>query len=569
MMKNKTFLFLQAFLLPAFLFAGGSQAAKTAQPVSDPALYNPPGTYPIVNQKITLSAFAPGQSDNNLYEDNLYTKELEEKTGIHLTWRYTPLSGYKEKLTLMFASDDLTDIIMSGAVMANRLDKPTEAFYGSQGLIIDLSKYYDTVSVGYKQGFPDFPGLREFITAPDGKIYDLPFVSGSLHTQYNLKCWINIKWLKDLGLKMPTTTEEYYNVLKTFKEKDANGNGSLNDEIPLSTTKSGAGTQIDGFLMAPFQLTPETDKLYLDNGKVVFSPVTDSYREGLRYLNRLYREGLLNPESFTQDSNNQVNKNESGPVPVIGSFLAQRPGYANNLTTVPNSKRWEQYDSVPPLKGPGGKVTAAWNPYIQYATGQTFITKNCKYPEAAFRLVDLCAEHEMGIRMYYGIEGTDWVKPGPNELGIDGLPAEVKKVPGVSRQNVGWGQLSGLVLKRHVEMIAINQNPFADDVLPLDGRHILLYKGALTHQAVRQSLESVLPSLFAETGEVAELALLKTNVMDYSNEAIVRFVTGDLNIDKDWDVYKTRLAEIGLPRYLEILQNDYDKSAFSKGIKIK
>ena len=64
--------------------------------------------------------------------------------------------------------------------------------------------------------------------------------------------------------------------------------------------------------MNPFQLTSETNKLYVDNGKVTFAPVQEGYKEGLKYLKQLYSEGFLNPESFTQDKNNQVNINEAG-----------------------------------------------------------------------------------------------------------------------------------------------------------------------------------------------------------------------------------------------------------------
>lgn len=240
----------------------------------------------------------------------------------------------------MFASGEMPDIILTGVSSGNRYDKATEQALGEQGLVLSLNDYLDTVSVGYKQAFEEIDGLKEYITTPDGNIYSLPNIDGSLHVQYNMKLWINTQWLDNLGLDMPTTTEEFYEVMKAFKEKDANGNGDPNDEIPLSTVTSGAGTQLDGFLMNPFQLTSETNKLYVDNGKVTFAPAQEGYKEGLKYLNQLYAEGLLNPESFTQDKNNQVNVNEAGDECVIGAFLAQRPGYACDLSTEPYSKKW-------------------------------------------------------------------------------------------------------------------------------------------------------------------------------------------------------------------------------------
>lgn len=76
------------------------------------------------------------------------------------------------------------------------------------------------------------------LTYPDGNIYS--FMS-SVYTQH--KSWtigvqfINKDWLDRVGKDIPTNLDEYYEVLKAFKEMDANGNGDPNDEIPLATAK--------------------------------------------------------------------------------------------------------------------------------------------------------------------------------------------------------------------------------------------------------------------------------------------------------------------------------------------
>ncbi len=74
---------------------------------------------------------------------------------------------------------------------------------------------------------------KDLITAPDGNIYALPQVNECYHCMYQQRMWIYKPWLDKLGLKMPTTTDEFYEVLKAFKTKDPNGNGKA-DEIPLS-----------------------------------------------------------------------------------------------------------------------------------------------------------------------------------------------------------------------------------------------------------------------------------------------------------------------------------------------
>ena len=206
----------------------------------------------------------------------------------------------------------------------------------------------------------------------------------------------------------------------------------------------GGGAQIDGFLMAPFQLTPNGDKLYVDDGIVTYAPVQDGYREGLAWLAQMYSEGLINPESFTQDLANQVNVNESGEEAKIGAFLGLRPGFACDLSTEPNSKKWEQYQSLAPLTGPDGQCIAAWNPYEMYQTGMTFISSNCENPEIAFRFVDYLATEEGSMRSANGVEGVHWRQAESGELDMDGKQAKYTLLD-ADTTNQTWGQLCGLV----------------------------------------------------------------------------------------------------------------------------
>lgn len=544
--------------------ASTAAASQGAAPVEADSNYNPPGTMPIVKERITLEIFAPQDGEYSRAE-NLQTIELQEMTNIDFQWQIAPGDNIKEKMNLMFASSDMADIVMTGVGSSNRLDMASEALLGAQGLIIPLNQYFDTVSIGYKNAFEQLAGMREYITTPDGNIYSLPNVDGSLHVQYNNKLWLNTQWLENLGLSIPTTTDEMYEVLKAFKEQDANGNGDPNDEIALSTVKSGSGVSIDGFLMNPFQLTPEKTKLYVDNGVVTFSPVQENYKEGLHYLHKLYAEGLINPESFTQDQKNQVNVNENGTEAVIGAFLALHPSYAADLAAIPNSKKWEQYQPIPPIAGPSGKAVADWNPYVMYQTGMTFITSSCEEPEAAFRLIDYLATPDGSRRSALGIEGVHYTVAQPGELGLDGKPSMYTSIPGADNTNASWTQLAGLVrLPEMTTYLTTNPDPYAEGVKPLDGRQIVMYRGSLEYEKVRQPLESVLPSLYQSAEDANEMALLKTTVMDYANESLVRFVTGDMDIDGEWDSYIRQLDSIGLPRYLELLQKAYDASAFSK-----
>ena len=551
--------------------AGNSTASESSTASGDSAaseddsLFNAPGELPIVKEgTMTLSVFAPGNGESS-WEDNDQTAIVEEKTGVHIDWQIAASSdNVRDKISTMFAGGTMTDIILTGVGTANRYDKASEAMFGAQGLIIPLEEYIDTISVGYKAAMEELDGMREYITTPDGHIYSLPNVDGSLHVQYNMKLWINTTWLDNLGLDLPTTTDEFYEVMKAFKEQDANGNGDPNDEIPLSTVASGSGTQIDGFLMAPFQLTPETNKLYVDNGVVTYAPVQDGYREGLTWLAQMYSEGLINPESFTWDKDSQVNLNEAGDVAVIGAFLAQRPGYACDLSTEPFSEKWEQYQSLAPLTGPDGQCIAAWNPYVQYQTGMTFISSNCENPELAFRLIDWLATDEGSMLSAIGVEGEDWRAAEEGELDMDGNQAVYTTLDNPNAgDNHTWGQLMGLVrTPEFVTSVTTNQDPYADDVVPLTGRQIVMYRASKVHEEVRQDLSTVLPDLYMSEENAAQMSLVKSTLQPSQNEWLAQFVTGAKSVETDWEEYLTAMENQGLSEYLQLLQDAYDQSPF-------
>lgn len=549
--------------------AGGSSSEAPGKENSAASLYNEPGQLPIVNEPITLTIFAPSNGEFSWLE-NEQTKELEELTGIHIEWKIAAAAdNIRDKISTMFASGNMPDIILTGVSNKNRFDRASESMFGSQGLVLPLDEYLDTVSVGYQAAFEKFDGMREAITSPDGHIYSLPNVDDSLHVQYPAKLWMNGEWLDRLGLEIPKTPEELHQVLKAFKEQDANGNGDPNDEIPLSSVSGVPMCSLDVFLMDPFQLTPIKEKLYLDNGKVTFAPIQDGYKEGLKYIHTLYEEGLINPESFTQDMANQVNINEAGEECVFGSVIAQHPGYYGDLGSVPNSGKWEQYVSVPPLQGADGQSITPNSAYGKFQTGMTFITSNCENPEAAFRFLDYLATYDGSMRSILGEKGVDWRDAEDGEIGINGESAIWTNLES-GRTNQFWEQLTCLV--RTPEMIyggTVSEDLFSNDVPETNirinkRRDVILYEATKESAKAGQPIETVMPELYMNQDQAEESALLKTTIMDNQNDMMVQFITGAMDIDKDWDTYKQKLDGLGLEEYLQLLQSVYDESAFAK-----
>ena len=326
------------------------------------------------------------------------------------------------------------------------MSRPEEMRFIQQSILMPLDDLIGSQSVWYKQRLDELPGFREAVTAPDGHIYDFGTVGGCFHCKYGQKMWINQTWLDRLGLEMPTNTDEFYEVMKAFKEQDANGNGDPNDEWPLNTAKAGAWVQIDGFLMMPFQFSDvrqsQVRRLYVEDGKIKAAYMQPGYREGLRYLKRMWDEGLIYPDSFAQDRDQSRRLNQSGEHAIFGAVPAMHHGYFS-VGSGPEV-RWREYAGVPPLDGPAGRET----PYYGYPfnTGTTFLTSQARLPEVAFRLIDWLYSDEGSTAGSYGQEGKSWRSPESGELAVNGKPARIAPlaVPEDDPyyQNYTWGNRS-------------------------------------------------------------------------------------------------------------------------------
>ena len=131
-----------------------------------------------------------------------------------------------------------------------------------------------------------------------GHIYSLPTVDISATGKLDFKQWINTKWLDEMGMEIPTTLDEFKEVLLAFRDQDPNGNGEQ-DEIPLGLRDPNTVYQLGG----PFGLGYQMRDTYNidENGTVHNWLCDDAFKEYLIYLNDLYEEGLIWQDYYKND----------------------------------------------------------------------------------------------------------------------------------------------------------------------------------------------------------------------------------------------------------------------------
>jgi putative aldouronate transport system substrate-binding protein len=509
------------------------------------------GQFPITNEKITLKVLVKGPQAVEDFRTNELTKWLEEKTNIHIEWDVANEKAALDKLNLVLGSGDYPDVILGFDVSNTQ-----QLIYGSQGVFVPLNKLIDKYGVETKKAFDAVPGAKDNITAPDGNIYALPQINDCYHCSMPQKAWIYKPWLDKLGLKMPTTTDEFYEVLKAFKTKDPNGNGKA-DEIPMSGAAVGPNVGIDQFLMNPFIINPidpidasgGARRLFIKDGKVTVPFDKPEWKDGLVYLHKLYSEGLISPLTFTQDRNQAKQMGENPENVIVGVIAQQHNGVFTEFYG--KSGRWLNYVTIPSLKGPKGNQVAPTLNSIK--PGRFIITKAAKNQEAAFRLADLLTTPELALRIEIGRPDQEWKWADKSELGINGKPAIWKRIKTIpfDLQNITWAQTGPTVRTSDFRLGEV-----ADKEKP---QEIILYNETKnSYEPYKQDPKTAMPQLFFTNDQATQLADLDKTINDHVKEMIARFIIGDASLDKDWDVYLKNLNNMNLKKYLEIYQAAYD-----------
>ena len=525
------------------LLAGGAEDEEAGP---GPAV-NPPGTFPIVDEKISMTAFIAASSFVDDYQDNDFTRYIEEKTNIHLELEIAPAAEALQKRNLLMASGDYPEIFITG------FSKSEQQFYGSQGVFLPLNDLIDRYGVNVPKVFTDYPLVKPNLAMADGTIYALPDINDCFHCAYAQKMWIYRPWLEKLGLEMPSTTEEFKEVLIAFRDRDPNGNG-IADEIPLSGAISGWFAGVDGFLMNAFvyshgNLAGGEMRMFIEDGQITAAFAEPGWREGLRYMNDLYSEGLLSGDAFVQDYNQYLQLGENPDVVLLGAGTGGHNGVFTQFHG--DSGRWLDYTVVPPLEGPDGTRLARYDPVYGY--WEWTITDKAAHSEAAFRLGDAFYEPDMVLHSSHGREGIEWVWAEPGEIGINGRQAVWKALVayGGGGRSSWWDQGGPQARSRDFRLGQVR------------GEGISLE--AILYEETRDKMEPyqvnpdmVVPPLSFDEDAAAEITDLESALGTYVTEMIARFTVGDADIEAEWNDYLAELDNIGLPRYIELMQEAYD-----------
>ncbi|NOU72494.1 extracellular solute-binding protein [Paenibacillus sp. LMG 31458] len=475
--------------------------------------------FPIVKEPIKLKMFTRIAPTNGPFKDMPVFKDFEKMSNVQVEFIEAPTDGFPEKKNLLFASNELPD-----AMYRSGLTQLEAIKYGAGGQLIPLEKLIDSYAPNLKKLMETYPEIRSAITTPEGHIYAIPGIV-TVNSARTDKRWMNQAWLKKLNLKEPETTDELYEVLKAFREKDPNGNGKQ-DELPMTARndKLSVVTQMAGSFGLDLQFGYNIN---LDNDKVNIWMGSDRNKELLMYLNKLYSEKLLDQELFTQKEAQYLAKQGSGNT---GFFFDQ----TNNPML--DTKVANQYMGIAPVKGPHGDRMQSNAAPVPRDFGAFAITPVNKYPEATMRWIDYFYSDEGSTLLRFGRKGENY------EL-REGIPYYTDAFLATGNQS--------------------KITPYAGGGAPhLISEKVASYINPLQVQEAQKKLDPFMPKVkFAppmfDEQTAQKINMLRNDIDKYYEEQSTKFIVGALNFDK-WGEFQATLKKMKIDELQQLYQATYD-----------
>lgn len=355
-------------------------------------------TLAVAEEKVTVSLLTTRNSTaTNDIEDVWFFKYLAQKMNVDFELEQTLETD--QRISLMFASDSVPDL-----VWGIRLSNNDVMVYGMQeGMLLNWKDLITPeLMPNTYQAMQDYPDAFTASTAPDGNIYTLPMITGSSYYTNTgtfsaaIRMYINKDWMDACGItELPTTLDEYLEVLRTFKEKDPMGLGENN--IPLIGNQEKDKTFVWNALGFHGTATQAYGTAFdLKDNQLVLPCYTEEAKEFITFYNTLYNEGLISPDYFTLDQTAARGLMASGVCGVLGD---------STLTAIGDA--WPSWVALSPLTSDVNDVAvAAFNP--GYSVGQLYASAYTEHPEVLARIVDYMYSDEGALYYNYGpMKGTE------------------------------------------------------------------------------------------------------------------------------------------------------------------
>lgn len=511
------------------------------------------------SQPITYRLMAKVSSSQGDWSEYwLFKDKLKDEFNITIEVNQITGDGWNEKKNLAFATKDLPDFFLGNG--EESLTEEEIATYGSQGLLFAVEKLVskETTPVIYEK-FETYPELKKSLYSPDGHIYCITGAAFRERELSECRAWTNTTWAEETT-GIPTTINEYYEFLKAIKASDPK-------RIPLSGRYGDEMNNYNDGLMPILTAFGFLKKeLQVNDGKVIFVPADSGYKEFITFMNKLYTEGLLDNEYFTQTEDQFKAKIAQG---IVGCFT----DFAQWLN-MPDTAVWSNWNTIDPMTSELNPKKVWPRSDVAKAGGMTIINGTVQ-PERLLQLVDWSFTDEGARATVDGPKLGEWkefpdvgyeIPPVderfkdwkvPPDMTIYHFPEDKYANEGEWTDDVvtpGYGVFPNINDKKAIDV----GNPLERELSPPDTGETnwTLTNNILTHQYPYYVIGW--PTMAKTAEESDELGLIRADLIAYSRQMTAKMITGDEPI-ANFEAYIQGCKDRKLDRYLELYQIVYDR----------
>ncbi len=447
------------------------------------------------------------------YGELEFYKKLQERTGVEIEFIHPPEGKETESLNLMIASGKHTDLISQSTKHRDR-----------DGVFLDLTSLIKKSAPNLMKVLSENENYRKAVTEDDGTFDHFPLLSDDAF----LICWygpqIRKDWLDELGLPLPETIDEWENTLRVFKARGVEFPLTLSMEDPFAGSAIFKGAyEIGG-------------RFYEVDGVMHCAYLEEEYKDYLMLLNRWYKEGLLDPDFYTQENKMVDAKILGGRAGAwagggggkLGIFLSEfqksNPDAVISGTKYPVLEKGTQ-----PVFGRLGHIVST----------KVLITNKCENPESAVGFLDYGYGEEGHMFWNFGEEGVSYNL-------VDGYP---KYTDTILENENGWDMPTAMFNY----MASSYGGPFVHDKRYYE--QYLRWPQQREAAALWSDVKYYIsPNLSFTNNEAAKLSSLESAINTYNNEWSIKFIVGEA----DFSVYEQfvdNIRQMGCDELLQIYQD--------------
>ena len=495
---------------------------------------------------IHVSCMFPRQSSHpTSFDDMWWSQELLKRANVVFDWNLVEKSGFDEKKNLVLATGDYPDVFIDG------ITKADEQMFGPMGIFVDLAPLIEEYAPNIKELFERFPDVKKSLTYENGAIYNLCDFNVTPRDQFVDAPYYNVAWVRNLGMEMPKTLEELYDVLVAVRDMDADSDGNTNDEYPIlfrfESQPAFKYSVLAGYGLIALQDEYGVTADYVKDGQYLFVPAQEGYKNYLAYMNKLYTEGLISDDCFTA-SQEQINaKIQTNKVFMMGmqpyNLLYEDEQWIDKFEMLP----FLTSETSSEMIWPGNlRHTRAWGNFV--------MTDKCKYPVEMIKLVDYWYSDVGSLMIRAGREKGTYDDQGW-EIIIDEktgdwtskISYDTEKYTGYYDFRIHNAPLQGSYVAGEFQNKLMIQSDYKNN----------WYSETKMATGRTEYMQIPYPEV-TYTEEEQETMMTYVDIANYVKSMETKFIMGEVSLD-DWDSYVNTLYSMGLEDIIAVKQAAYDR----------